>query len=151
SPSAEETQWLVERLTRRAALRRGAQAAALGGLALAGLGGGDALAEGGAGQALVVMNYPGWMGNTTVAEFKKATGISVKQVAGLTSGVSAAAAQIAQNKGQYDMSLGGPVLGEQLRQGHLLQPVSAARVPNIKYVAKHFRDAYPWGPPTDFG
>ena len=49
------------------------------------------------------------------------------------------------------MSLGGPVLAAQLKKGNLLQPVDFSKIPNVKNVAKHFRDAYPWGPPTDFG
>ena len=100
---------------------------------------------------ITMMNYPGWMGKTTVADFKAATGVDVKEVEGLTSGVSAAAAQIAQNKDEYDMSLGGPVLGEQLDAGGLLEMVDFANIPNIANVDQHFRDAYPWGIPTDFG
>ena len=49
------------------------------------------------------------------------------------------------------MSLGGPVLAAQLKKGNLLQTVDFSKIPNIANVAKHFRDAYPWGPPTDFG
>jgi spermidine/putrescine transport system substrate-binding protein len=141
--------WLVEEMTRRTALRRGARLAGAGafGLALASMGG-TGLA---AGSQITMMNYPGWMGKTTVADFKKKTGISVKQVDGLTAGISAAAVQVSQNKGSYDMSLGGPVLAAQLKKGNLLQPVDFSKIPNVKNVAKHFRDAYPWGPPTDFG
>jgi spermidine/putrescine transport system substrate-binding protein len=100
---------------------------------------------------VTMMNYPGWMGKTTVADFKQETGVTVKEVEGLTSGVSAAAAQIAQNKDSYDMSLGGPVLAEQLKEGDLLEEVNFDNIPNIDNVEQHFRDSYPWGPPTDFG
>jgi spermidine/putrescine transport system substrate-binding protein len=155
----------VAPLTRRQMLTRGAQIAGLASVGLAaacgGGGGGSSssAASGGSSAAsaplsgeIVFMNYPGWIGSHEVKDFEAATpGVTVKQVSGLTEGVSAAAAQIAQNKGSYDMSLGGPVLGEQLRQGGLLQPVNFANIPNMKYVAKHFIDAYPWGPPTDFG
>jgi Spermidine/putrescine-binding periplasmic protein len=44
------------------------------------------------------------------------------------------------------MSLGGPVLGAQLKKGNLLQTVDFSKIPNIKNVAKHFRDAYPGAP-----
>jgi spermidine/putrescine transport system substrate-binding protein len=101
--------------------------------------------------SITMMNYPGWMGKTTVADFKAATGVDVKEVEGLTSGVSAAAAQIAQNRDEYDMSLGGPVLAEQLDAGGLLEMVDFANIPNVSNVDQHFRDAYPWGIPTDFG
>ncbi len=100
---------------------------------------------------VTMMNYPGWMGKTTVADFKAETGVTVKEVEGLTSGVSAAAAQIAQNKDSYDMSLGGPVLAEQLSEGGLLEEVDFDNIPNVENVEQHFRDSYPWGPPTDFG
>lgn len=100
---------------------------------------------------VTMMNYPGWMGKTSVADFKAETGVTVKEVEGLTSGVSAAAAQIAQNKDSYDMSLGGPVLAEQLKAGDLLEQVNFDNIPNVENVDQHFRDAYPWGPPSDFG
>lgn len=100
---------------------------------------------------ITMMNYPGWMGKTTVADFKAETGVTVKEVEGLTAGVSAAAAQVAQNKDAYDMSLGGPVLAEQLQQGGLLEEVDFDNIPNVENVEQHFRDSYPWGPPTDFG
>jgi spermidine/putrescine transport system substrate-binding protein len=150
------------RLTRRVVLSRTMQLAglaSLGGLAAA-CGGGSSSSSPASSAAgnqplsgqIIFMNYPEWIGSHEVADFQaKYPNVTVKQVEGLTSGVSAAAAQIAQNKDTYDMSLGGPVLGEQLRQGGLLQPVDFANIPNIKNVGQHFIDAYPWGPPTDFG
>ena len=107
--------WLVEQMTRRTLFRHGARLAGAG-VALGAFGGTTAFA-GSAADQIVMMNYPGWMGKTTVADFKKQTGIGVKQVNGLTSGISAAAAQVSQNKGSYDMSLGGPVLAAQLEEG----------------------------------
>jgi spermidine/putrescine transport system substrate-binding protein len=146
--------WYDEQITRRALLRRGARltAASSLGLALASFAASEGAAAAlAAGTQITMMNYPGWMGKTTVSDFKAKTGVSVKQVSGLTAGISAAAVQISQNKGSYDMSLGGPVLAEQLRKGNLLQTLDFSKIPNVKNVAKHFRDAYPWGPPTDFG
>ena len=97
------------------------------------------------------MNYPEWMGKTTVADFKTATGVSVKQVEGLTEGTSAAAAQVAQNEGSYDMALGGPVLAAMLKEGNFLQEVNPANIPNLANIPDFFKTAYPWGPPTDYG
>src|SRR4029077_21050257 len=102
-----ELEWQIERSTRRALLRRAAQLSGAGVLGAAALGAAPGIASARDDAAdrsgtIVMMNYPGWMGKTTVADFKKATGVSVKQVAGLTSGVSAAVAQIAQNKDSYD-------------------------------------------------
>ena len=74
-------------------------------------------------------------------------GVTVKQVEGLTSGVSAAAAQVSQNRDSYDMALGGPVLGEQLQQGGLLEQVDFANIPNIKYVAAALPRRVPLGHP----
>jgi spermidine/putrescine transport system substrate-binding protein len=161
------------RYTRRNALIRGAQVTAgAGALAafLAACGGSDSTtsatseaaatteAEAAATTAapalsgeVVMMNYPGWMGETTVADFKAATGVDVKEVEGLTEGTSAAAAQVAQNKDEYDMSLGGPVLAQMLETGGLLAQVNPANIPNLANVADHFKQAYPWGPPTDYG
>ena len=151
-----ELEWQVERSTRRALLRRAAQLSGAGVVGAAALGAAPSIASAQRGAVdlsgtITMMNYPGWMGKTTVADFKKATGVSVKQVAGLTSGAAAAVAQIAQNKDSYDMSLGAMAVAEQLRQGKLLQTVDPAKIPNLKNVAKHFRDSFKWGPPTDFG
>ena len=156
--------------TRRTALVRGAQLATAASLAafLAACGGSSssssssaaattaaATAAGATTAALsgeiVMMNYPEWMGKTTVADFKTATGVSVKQVEGLTEGTSAAAAQVAQNKGPYDMSLGGPVLAAMLKEGNFLQEINPANIPNLANVPDFFKAAYPWGPPTDYG
>jgi spermidine/putrescine transport system substrate-binding protein len=146
----EQPHWYVEQMTRRTALRR-TGAGALG-LALASFAASEgAAAAAAAGGQITMMNYPGWMGKTTVSAFKAKTGIGVKQVSGLTAGISAAALQISQNKGSYDMSLGGPVLAAQLKKGNLLQAIDVSKIPNIKNVDKHFRVSYPWGPPTDFG
>ena len=165
------------RYTRRNALIRGAQlTAGAGALAafLAACGGSDsttsATSEAGATSEaaatsteaattaapalsgeIVMMNYPGWMGESTVADFNAATGVGVKEVEGLTEGTSAAAAQIAQNKDEYDMSLGGPVLAAMLKEGGLLAEINPANIPNLQYVPDHFKEAYPWGPPTDYG
>jgi spermidine/putrescine-binding protein len=162
-PEHDRQPTLNPRLTRRVMLSRSMQLAglaSLGGIAAAcGSSSGSGSSASTAGSAneplsgeIIFMNYPGWIGSNEVKGFEaKYPGVTVKQVEGLTSGVSAAAAQIAQNKSTYDMSLGGPVLGEQLRQGNLLQQVDFSKIPNMKNVGQHFIDAYPWGPPTDFG
>jgi spermidine/putrescine transport system substrate-binding protein len=162
-PDHELRTHMNPRLTRRLMLARTMQLAGLasiGGLAACGGGSGSSSSAAGSGGStsaplsgeIIFMNYPGWIGASEVKNFEAANpGVTVKQVEGLTSGVSAAAAQIAQNKDSYDMSLGGPVLGEQLLAGGLLEEVDFSKIPNIKNVGQHFRDAYPWGPPTDFG
>jgi spermidine/putrescine transport system substrate-binding protein len=152
--------------TRRTMLVRGAQIATAGSLVafLAACGGSSSSSSSSSATTMsaattaaalsgeiVMMNYPDWMGKTTVADFKAATGVSVKQVAGLTEGTSAAAAQVAQNKDSYDMALGGPVLAAMLKEGNLLQDINPANIPNLANVPDYFKTAYPWGPPTDYG
>ena len=156
--------------TRRTALVRGAQLATAGSLVafLAACGGSSSSSSSSAAATtaaataaatttaalsgeIVMMNYPEWMGKTTVADFKTATGVSVKQVEGLTEGTSAAAAQVAQNEGSYDMALGGPVLAAMLKEGNFLQEVNPANIPNLANIPDFFKTAYPWGPPTDYG
>ena len=101
---------------------------------------------------IIFMNYPGWIGANEVKNFEaEYPGVTVKQVEGLTSGVSAAAAQVAQNKDSYDMALGGPVLGEQLRQGACSSRSTSPTSRTSRTSASTSVDAYPWGPPTDFG
>src|SRR5262245_9259939 len=118
--------WVTRSLTRRQMLVRSAQVGALSALGLAAVacgddeGSGTSQASAGSTAAplegqIVFMNYPGWIGEDTVSGFEAANpGVTVKQVEGLTSGTAAAAAQVNQNKDTYDMTLGGPVLGEQL-------------------------------------
>ena len=160
---------LAARLTRRDAIIRSAQVAvgatalasflaACGGSSSGGSSAASSAASTGGGATtaplsgeIVMMNYPDWMGSKTVAGFKAASGVDVKQVDGLTEGVEAAAAQIAANKDSYDMSLGGPVLAAQLKAANLLEPIDPAAIPNLKNVGQPFLDAYPWGPPTDYG
>lgn len=101
---------------------------------------------------IVMMNYPGWMGENTVANFEAAyPGVTVKEVEGLTSGAAAAVTQVQQNLGSYDMTLGGLVVGGHLDAAGLVQPVDLANIPNIANMPQLVRDAYPFGIPTDYG
>lgn len=101
---------------------------------------------------IVMVNYPGWMGASEVSDFKKQTGIQVKEVTGLTDGGSASqAAQLARNQGDYDMALTGNVLGKHLELGDLIQPVDFANIPNREGVDARFVDEYPWGIPVEYG
>ncbi|MFT4009723.1 MAG: spermidine/putrescine ABC transporter substrate-binding protein [Nocardioidaceae bacterium] len=145
-------------ITRRQILRGGA---GLAGLAVAGgmlsaCGDDEPKSSGGSASAskgpIVMVNYPGWMGATEVSDFKKQTGITVKESTGLTDGGSASqAAQLARNKGDYDMALSGNVLGRTLEQADMIQQVDFANIPNIEGVDATFRDQFTWGIPVEYG
>src|SRR5947208_15620530 len=91
-------------LTRRLMIARGAQLAGLASVGLAAAcgggssGGSASSAPSSAGSTelsgeVVFMNYPDWIGSHEVKDFEAATpGVSIKQVSGLTEGVSAAEA-----------------------------------------------------------
>lgn len=101
---------------------------------------------------IIMVNYPGWIGKTEVADFKTETGIEVKEVTGLTDGGTASqAAQLARNQGQYDMALTGNVLGRNLEMGDLIQEVNFDNIPNREGVDAKFIEEYPWGIPIEFG
>jgi len=123
-------------------------------LSACGGGGSDSSSGGGGGGKgpIVMVNYPGWMGKHEDAGFAAATGIKIKEVTGLTDGGSASqAAQLARNKGEYDMALAGNVLGQQLEMAKLVQKVDFDKIPNLSGVESTFREQFPWGIPVEFG
>ncbi|MGB3481721.1 MAG: spermidine/putrescine ABC transporter substrate-binding protein [Mycobacterium sp.] len=108
--------------------------------------------EAGAGGPIVMVNYPDWIGKTEIADFKAQSGIDVREVTGLTEGGSASqAAQLARNKGDYDMALAGNVLAKTLELGGMIQEVDFANIPNRAKIDSQFLDQYPWGIPVEYG
>ena len=150
-------------MTRRAALRRGAQFAGLASVGLAAACGSSSSSSStpssSAGTAeplsgtVTFANYPEWIGAHEVAAFEKANpGVKIHQVSELTSGGNAAQiVQIHQNQASYDMALAGNTASQQLNDAKLIQPVNLDNIPNIKYVPSYFRKSFPWGIPTDYG
>ncbi|WP_170201465.1 ABC transporter substrate-binding protein [Actinocorallia herbida] len=120
---------------------------------LAACGGGGDSQEGSADSAAVsFLNYPGWIGETEIADFQKAnSGITVKETAIAEGGSAALASQLAQNKGAYDLVLAGNVTAKRLDQGKLLGEFDPASVPNLAKIPQEYRDAFPWGVPTNTG
>jgi spermidine/putrescine transport system substrate-binding protein len=101
---------------------------------------------------LILLSYPGWYGPNEFADFHKLhPGLTVSDVVSNTSGDAAQIAQIADNKGAFDLTLGEVAVSAQLAQAGLLAPFNAAAVPNINLVAPVFRKSFPWGIPTDLG
>jgi spermidine/putrescine transport system substrate-binding protein len=170
----------VARITRRAALARGA-----GGLAAAGSlsallaacgsssSGSSSKASSAAGAAtssgsssasssaaaqgsmtgtMTLLSYPGWYGPHEFAEFGKAhPGLKVKTAVTGTTGVAAQIAQIANNPGAYDLSLAGVPVSSQMKLAGIIEPLDTAAIPNLSLVPQEFRTAFGLGIPTDFG
>src|ERR1700744_6028789 len=151
------------RITRRAALARGAGGlaaagslsaliAACGGSSSGGSTGSSSESGGSMTGTLVLLIYPGWYGPHEFADFSKLhPGLHVKSEVSGTTGAAATLAQIENNEGAFDLSLGAVPSAAQLDQAHQLAPLDTAKVPNIKLVPESFRKPFPWGIPTDFG
>jgi spermidine/putrescine transport system substrate-binding protein len=157
----------TRRMTRRTALTRAAGALAAGGSAaalLAACGGSSSSGGSGNGSSggsssggsmtgtLTLLTYPDWYGPKEFAEFSKQhPGLKVNtQVTG-TTGTAAQIAQIANNKGAYDLSLAGVPVSSQMNLAGVLEPLDTSKIPNLKLVSSVFRKALPLGIPTDYG
>jgi spermidine/putrescine transport system substrate-binding protein len=157
----------TRRMTRRTALTRAAGALAAGGSASALLaacggssssGGSETGSGGGSGGGgsmtgtLTLLTYPDWYGPKEFADFSKQhPGLKVNtQVTG-TTGTAAQIAQIANNKGAYDLSLAGVPVSSQMNLAGVLEPLDTSKIPNLKLVSPVFRKALPLGIPTDYG
>src|ERR1700677_3126390 len=148
------------RITRRAALARGAGGLAAAGslpallAACGGSSGSKNTSESGGSLTgtLVLLSYPGWYGPKEFADFSKLhPGLHVKSEVSGTTGAAATLAQIENNEGAFDLSLGGVPSAAQLSQAKQLAPLDIAKIPNLKLVPESFRQPFPWGIPTDFG
>jgi spermidine/putrescine transport system substrate-binding protein len=162
----------LRRLTRRQAMRRGAAGAiALSSLPafLAACGGDDD--DGGSAAEpsttatsagptpadqvkgdLRLLGYPDWYGPTEFKDFAaKYPGATVKNVPGGLNGQAQQIAQLSQNRGDFDLTLAGINVSEQMKLAGLIAPFDPSTVPNVDKVGEPFRKAYPYGIPTDFG
>ncbi len=101
---------------------------------------------------LVLLSYPGWYGPNEFADFHKLhPGLTVSDVVSNTNGNAAAIAQVANNKGSFDIAAVEVSEAAQLAQAGLLEPLNTTAVTNISLVAPVFRKGFPWGIPTDLG
>jgi spermidine/putrescine-binding protein len=145
-------------LSRRALMRRAAQlgvglptAASL----LAACGGGSSkssskLSGGPLTGTIVLNNYPDWIGPREIPAFEALhPGVHVKQVTNATS--SSAEVVLAFKSGQYDLLLADTSDTGQAHAAGVLQPLDFSKIPNISGVTQSFRQAYPYGIPTDYG
>jgi spermidine/putrescine transport system substrate-binding protein len=101
---------------------------------------------------LTLLTYPQWYGPNEFAEFQKLhPGVTIKTSASGLTGAAAQIAQLSTNKGAYDLTLAGVPVSSQMKLAGLLQPLDTAAIPNYSLVAPVFRKALPGGIPTDFG
>ena len=156
-------------LTRRELFRRGAEVG-VGGASLAFLaaacgGGGDTAGgtqatgsgtSAGAPAALSgrldFLNYPNWIGEGEYAAFKKLhPDLTIKEDSSGAGSTSAIATRIQADPNAFDFLLLGKAGVPQLEASDILADIDFAKVPNIKNIPDQFREAYPWGIPTDYG
>jgi spermidine/putrescine transport system substrate-binding protein len=163
-PQIPTTFPLDRRLRRRELLQRAAQMGitlpALGALSAACGGSSGSSGSSAAGSTssapptgtAVLLNYAGWMGKDTVAEFKaKYPGANLKQVSESSISSGAIVPAIKANLSTYDSALGDQAaVGQGLAAG-VVQELDWSTIPNIANVDQKFRDAYSHGIPTDYG
>lgn len=102
--------------------------------------------------SLKLLGYPDWFGPKEFSEFHaRYPKASVKNLASGLSGAAQQIAQLAQNKGSYDLTLAGVNVAQQMKEANLIEPFAAAAVPNVQGVGATFLRAFPYGIPTDFG
>jgi spermidine/putrescine transport system substrate-binding protein len=100
----------------------------------------------------VLLNYDGWMGKDTVAEFKAAfPGADLKQASLGSISSGAIVPAIKANLSTYDAALGDTAAVGQAIAADVIQELDWSKIPNIKNVDSKFREAYSHGIPTDYG
>ena len=100
----------------------------------------------------VLLNYQGWMGKHTVADFETAyPGAGIKQASLGSISSGAVVPQIKANMSTYDAALGDQAVTGQGVAADIIQPLDWSKIPNIKNVDEKFRQAYSHGIPSDYG
>lgn len=100
----------------------------------------------------VLLNYQGWMGKHTVADFETAyPGASIKQASLGSISSGAVVPQLKANMSTYDAALGDQAVTGQGIAADVIQQLDWSKIPNIKNVDQKFRSAYTHGIPTDYG
>jgi spermidine/putrescine transport system substrate-binding protein len=100
----------------------------------------------------VLLNYDGWMGKNTVADFKaKYPGANLKQASLSSISSGSIVPAIKANLSTYDAALGDVAAVGQGLAADVIQPLDWSKIPNIANVDEKFRKGYPHGIPTDYG
>ena len=153
---------LAHRMGRRELLQRAAQfgialpalgafASACGGSSSSGSGSAASSSGPPTGTA-VLLNYDGWMGKNTVADFKaKYPGADLKQASLSSISSGSIVPAIKANMSTYDAALGDQAAVGQGIAADVVQQLDWSQIPNIKNVDAKFREAYTHGIPTDYG
>ncbi len=101
---------------------------------------------------LILLGYPGWYGPNEFTEFHHLhPRLTVQNSASGLTGAAQQIAEIAGNRGKFDLTLAGGSVAPQLKLAGLAQPLDRNAVPNLKYVAPLFQHAFSYGIPTDYG
>jgi len=153
-------------MTRRRMLSRAAMlaAGAAGGSALlSACGGGSGTNSGPASSTLsgppapesvkgsaVYLNYPGWIGSNTIADFhKQYPGAEIKESASGFETSTSVAQAIGQNPKAYDLLLLNNDIAQRLAAANLILPIDEKTVPSLALVEDRFRKAIPNTMPID--
>jgi len=100
----------------------------------------------------VLLNYDGWMGKDTIAEFKaKYPGADIKQASLSSISSGSIVPAIKANLSTYDAALGDVAAVGQGMAAGIIEPLDWSKIPNIANVDDKFRKGYPQGIPTDYG
>jgi spermidine/putrescine transport system substrate-binding protein len=100
----------------------------------------------------VLLNYDGWMGKNTIAEFKaKYPGAGIKQASLSSISSGSIVPAIKANLSTYDAALGDVAAVGQGMAAGIIEPLDWSKIPNIANVDEKFRKGYPHGIPTDYG
>lgn len=88
-------------------------------------------------------NWENYLGETTLPDFKDATGIDITLEA--IASEQALFDQLSKGQGQPDLIMASNLMVERLVAADLLQPISKARIPNLRNLDPRFVDA-PYDP-----
>jgi spermidine/putrescine transport system substrate-binding protein len=101
---------------------------------------------------LTLLTYPQWYGPNEFSDFEKLhPGLTIKTAVSGTTGAAAQIAQISTNPGAFDITLAGVPVSSQMKLAGILEPLDTTAIPNLSLVGAEFRQAFPFGIPTDFG
>lgn len=115
---------------------------------------GDSTAETPSGDSakITMLNYPGWMGASEVANFEAANpSIEVVEADLPEGGSGAIVTSVRQNPEGQDFALLGLTTAETVANADVVAQITIENVPNLANMPQEFRDAFEWGIPVEQG
>ena len=101
---------------------------------------------------LKFLNYPGWIGQGEYAAFQELhPDVTITEDSSGAGSTSAIATRIQADPQAFDFLLLGKAGVPQLEASGILAELDFSKIPNISNIPDRFREAYPWGIPTDYG